>query len=536
MTGAAHLEVRDLRYVRPDGRLLLDGVSFAVGGGETVALVGPNGGGKTTLLRLIAGELHPDGGSVTASAGVGFMPQLIGAGPGSGSVRDQLLAVAPPRIRRAAAALARAEARLAERGDEATQLAYAAALAEQADAGGYELEVVWDAVARDALGLPYAEVADRPVASLSGGERKRLVLEALLRGPDEIVLLDEPDNALDVPAKERLEHDLRATAKTVVLVSHDRQVIAAAADRVVTVEDGGVWVHPAGFATYAEARRRRLGRLEARRRDWNRERARLRQLVHARRQSAARNDGLAGSYRAAQARLARFEAAGPPTAPPQPQNVRMRLRGGRTGKQAVIAERLAIPGLLRPFDLEVWFGERVALHGANGVGKSRFLELLADAGRPGARMAPGPSRPPHDGTLRFGARVLPGLFVQTHRRPDLHGRTPAAIVMADHALESGEAIAALARYELAATRDQPFETLSGGEQARLQILLLELAGATLLLLDEPTDNLDLHSADALQQGLQGYAGAVLFATHDRWFAADADRRLHFADDGSVREA
>ena len=143
---------------------------------------------------------------------------------------------------------------------------------------------------------------------------------------------------------------------------------------------------------------------------------------------------------------------------------------------------------------------------------------------------------PHQGAARLGARVVPGFFAQTHTRPDLDGRTPAEIVMTEHALLINEAMAALARYELQPCARQPFGTLSGGQQARLQILLLELAGATLLLLDEPTDNLDLPSAEALQQGLESYQGTVLAVTHDRWFARSFERFLVFTRDGQVREA
>jgi ATPase subunit of ABC transporter with duplicated ATPase domains len=132
--------------------------------------------------------------------------------------------------------------------------------------------------------------------------------------------------------------------------------------------------------------------------------------------------------------------------------------------------------------------------------------------------------------------VVPGFFAQTHARPDLAGRTPVEILMTEHALLINEAMSALARYELQSCARQPFGTLSGGQQARLQILLLELAGSTLLLLDEPTDNLDLPSAEALQQGLESYQGTVLVVTHDRWFARSFERFLIFAPDGNVREA
>jgi ATPase subunit of ABC transporter with duplicated ATPase domains len=179
---------------------------------------------------------------------------------------------------------------------------------------------------------------------------------------------------------------------------------------------------------------------------------------------------------------------------------------------------------MHPFDLEVWYGERVAVLGSNGSGKSHFLRLLAG------------EQVQHTGVARLGARVVPGLFAQTHARPDLAGRTAREILMTSHAMLPNEAMSALARYELQASAQQPFETMSGGQQARLQILLLELAGSTLLLLDEPTDNLDLASAEALQEGLESYSGTVLAASHDRWFARSFDRFVVFGADGDVYEA
>ena len=132
--------------------------------------------------------------------------------------------------------------------DETAQLRYAAALADWGDAGGYDAEVLWDACTVAALGLGYEQCRDRGVGTLSGGEQKRLVLEALLRGPAEVLLLDEPDDYLDVPGKRWLEEQLTLTRKTVLLVSHDRELLANTAQRIVTVEDGSVWVHGSGFA------------------------------------------------------------------------------------------------------------------------------------------------------------------------------------------------------------------------------------------------------------------------------------------------
>jgi ATPase subunit of ABC transporter with duplicated ATPase domains len=223
----------------------------------------------------------------------------------------------------------------------------------------------------------------------------------------------------------------------------------------------------------------------------------------------------------------------------------MRLRGGRTGKRALVCEGLELTGLMRAFDLEVWYGDRVAVLGSNGSGKSHFLALLAAGGsdpdvehRPVGDVVIRPVA--HEGVARLGARVRPGWFAQTHDHPELVGRTLLDILWRGNSHRRGmpreEASRALDRYELAHAAEQRFETLSGGQQARMQILLLELSGATMLLLDEPTDNLDLLSAEALEDGLSAFEGTVIAVTHDRWFARSFDRFLVFGADGAVYES
>ena len=546
-----HVEVAGVRYELPDGRVLLDDVSFRVGEGAKVALVGANGAGKTTLLRIVTGELVPHEGAVTRSGGLGVMRQMVGRD--STTVAELLLSVSPPRVRAAAAEVDRLELALMEADDEATQMAYAAALSEFADAGGYDIEVVWDTCCTSALGIGFDKAKYRDLETLSGGEQKRLVLEYLLAGPDQVLLLDEPDNFLDVPGKVWLEGRIRGSQKTILFISHDRELLANTATRVVTVElaSGGqsagntVWTHPGGFASYHEARRDRFARFEEQRRRWDEEHAKLKALVLRYKIKAEFNDGLASQYKAAQTRLRKFEEAGPPTAQPREQQVTMRLTGGRTGKRAVVCEQLELSGLMHPFDLEVWYGERVAVLGSNGSGKSHFLRLLAAGGsdpdvehRPVDETPVTPVR--HTGRAKLGARVRPGWFVQTHAHPELVGRTLLEILHRGDEHRDGmprePASRALDRYELAAAADQRFESLSGGQQARFQILLLELSGATLLLLDEPTDNLDVESAEALEEGLSRFEGTVLAVTHDRWFARDFDRYLVYGSDGSVYES
>jgi sulfate-transporting ATPase len=536
-----YVDVAGVGYTLPNGRVLFEDVSFRVGEGAKIALVGPNGAGKTTLLRMVAGDTPAQAGVIARSGGLGVMRQFIGMIADDRTLSDLALSLAAPAIREAGERLATAERALhAAPEDERAQLRYADALTRWGESGGYDAEVLFDTVAVAALDLPWDAVRDRPVATLSGGQQKRFALELLLRGADEVLLLDEPDNFLDVPAKRWLESRLSESPKSVLYVSHDRELLARTADRVVAVEGGSAWVHPGGFASWHEARSARHERLESDRRRWDEEREKLRTLMLMYKQKASYNSDMASRYQSAQTRLRKFEEAGPPPLPPKDQDIRMNLSGGRTGKRAVICEALEIDGLTYPFDLEIWYGDRVAVLGANGTGKSHFLRLLAGLAEAGADSALSTVEPvAWSGTARLGARVVPGHFSQTHDRPELTDRTPVDILWRGDDDRSGldrqAAMRALGRYELAGQGDQRFGTLSGGQQARFLVLLLELAGATLLLLDEPTDNLDLASAEALEDGLRGFAGTVVAVTHDRWFTRSFDRYLLFRGDGDVVE-
>ncbi len=543
-----HLDLAGISYTLADGRPLLADVTFRVGEGAITALIGPNGTGKTTLLRIITGELPADDGAISRSGGLAVMPQFIGSVRDGSTVRDLLLSMSPRSIRTSAAALDAAELAMMDDDGDATAMKYAQALVDWGDADGYGQETVFDKCTIAALGMPYDRAQYRDVSTLSGGEQKRLVLELLLAGPEEVLLLDEPDNYLDVPGKQWLEGRLEETRKSVLFVSHDRELLARAATRIVTLEPGAAgatsWVHGGSFLGYHAARDDRNSRLEELRRRWDEERAKLKALVLMYKTKAAFNDGLASRYQAAQTRLAKFEEAGPPQAVPQIATVSMRLTGGRTAKRAVVCAGLELSGLMQPFDLEVFFGERLAVLGANGSGKSHFLRLLASGGSdPDPEHEPVNEEPVepvnHAGSARLGSRVRPGYFRQTHAHPELRGRTLLEILHRgdDHrdGLSREPASKALDRYGLARTAEQKFETLSGGQQARFQILLLELSGVTLLLLDEPTDNLDLQSSEELELALDRFEGTVVSVTHDRAFARTFDRYLVFGADGRVVE-
>jgi ATPase subunit of ABC transporter with duplicated ATPase domains len=523
-----YVEVAGLGLVLADGRQLFGDVSFRVGEGAKAALVGANGAGKTTLLRLIAGDDRPQTGTVTRNGGLGVMRQFIGSVRDGTTVQDFLIQLSADRLQKAWDELQQAELTLMDRDDDKAQLDYAHAIADWGDAGGYDAEVLWDTVTVAALGLPYDACKYRELTTLSGGEQKRLALELLLRGKDEVLLLDEPDNYLDVPGKRWLEQRLRETPKTVLFVSHDRELLATVADRVITVEGNTAWVHGGGFASYHEARSHRHERMAELRRRWDEEHTRLKELVRTLQQQAKVSEAMAAKYRAMCTRLEKFEAAGPPPDKPVEQRVRKRLAGGRTGVRAITCTGLELTGLMRPFDAEIFFGERVGVLGANGAGKSHVPRLLG-----GEDVA-------HTGAWKLGARVVPGLFAQTHVHPTWTDRVLLDLLWEGDtdrpSLPRGPAISALRRYGLGDQAEQRFGTLSGGQQARFQILLLELSGATLLLLDEPTDNLDVLSAEALEEALESFEGTVLAVTHDRWFARSLDRHLVFGADGRVYES
>jgi ATPase subunit of ABC transporter with duplicated ATPase domains len=498
-------------------------VSFHVGDGSRTALVGANGVGKSTLVKLIAGDMADHEGTITVTGQLGVMPQLVGTLRQT-TVQELFISLSPHLVRRAANHLDAAEAALRSAPDDsAIATDYAAAVAEWGDVGGYEAEVFWDSCCHRAVEGSYGELRERRLETFSGGEQKRLALEALLRGPHDILLLDEPDNFLDVAGKRWLERELQDCTKTVLFVSHDRELLAAAASRIVTIEASGAWTHGGGYASYHQAREAERDRRLKDRSLYEEERARLVSIVDEMRRRAKISDTFAPRLKAAETRLRHFDQNNAAPELVAEQRIDVRLGGARTGKRALTIENLELHGLTDPFDAEIWYGERVAVLGPNGAGKSHFLRLLG-----------GDDGVAHTGRLALGARVVTGLFNQTHHHPEWNGRTLLDILHR-HDVVRAPAMAKLRRYELHGCAEQRFETLSGGQQARFQILLLEVAGATMLLLDEPTDNLDLVSAEALEHGLDEFDGTVIAVTHDRWFLRGFQRFLVFEADCTVRD-
>jgi ATPase subunit of ABC transporter with duplicated ATPase domains len=328
------------------GDLLFDGVSFRLPAGRHAGLVGANGVGKSTLLRILSGELQAAEGDVAHSGLVAYMPQDVGAG--DGTVRELLLSVAPERVRETGLAMLRAEREL-EAGDDGAGVRLGEAVASWSDFGGYELESQWDAACRRVPRAGLDAVGDRPAATLSGGERKRLVLDLLFASDAQVLLLDEPDNFLDVPAKRELEAQIRATRKTVLVISHDRELLTVACDAIVTLEGAGAWAHGSSYATYLEAREHRQKLMGGRLARWQDEEKRLRERVRIFKERARYADSWAKRADAAETRWKRFVDDGPPPAPVGDQQIKVRLRGGDSARRVLKLRKVAIDGLVDAF-------------------------------------------------------------------------------------------------------------------------------------------------------------------------------------------
>ena len=515
----AHISVSQLAYAHPGGDLLFSEVSFRIAPGQHVGLIGANGVGKSTLLKILAGVLSADEGDAATGGLVGYMPQDIGVAGEARTVRQLLLALAPRGLRDAAERVTAHEAELAA-GDHAAGMELGSAIADWTALGGYELEGRWDAACRRIVHSPLDELADRPAVTLSGGERKRLVLDVLFASDADVLLLDEPDNFLDVPAKLALERQIRAAKQTVLMISHDRDVLAGAVDAIITLEGNGAWRHGGSYASYPQAREERQRRLGDAVKRWQQEERRLYRLMKTFKERARYSSDWAKKADAAETRWRRFRGPGPPPSPVTDTAITVRIRGGDSARRVLDLRGLGIDGLVRPFSDEIHFGERLGVIGPNGSGKSALMHVLAR------------TREPDAGELLVGPRVSTGFFTQLQARADFSGRAVLDIPLA-HTGNPQAAMAALARYGLADAARRPHDVLSGGEKARLEILVLELEGHNLLLLDEPTDNLDIDSSEALESALDRFAGTVLAVSHDRAFLRGMDRYLMVQLDGSV---
>jgi len=475
--------------------VVLADVDLVVPPGARIGLVGPNGVGKSSLLRLLAGLEQPDRGAVTATGAVAYLPQET---RGDETVRAYLarrtgVAAAEERMDALAA-------RLQDEPDLASE--YADALDGFLARGGGD----FDARAQAVCDVPL----ERELASLSGGEAARAALASILLGRWEAILLDEPTNDLDFAGLARLEQFLATTPAAAVIVSHDRAFLDRAVTRVVELDEWthGVTEYAGGWSEYeAERERRRASHIEQWRR-FESERGRIEEQARTMRQWEERGYGQGRKKKKSKdvkktfdRKLATLERVEKPY---EPWELRLGLTiGARSGEVvARLEDAVAARGgfTLGPLTLEIGWGERVAVVGPNGSGKTTLLDAIL--GR----------LPLEQGRRALGAGVVLGELEQTRER---FGDAP---LVDGFDLPREEARTLLAKFGLGADDVlRPASSLSPGERTRAALALLAARGVNCLVLDEPTNHLDVEAIEELERALAGYDGTVLLVTHDRVF-------------------
>ena len=501
------------------------GVSLQIPRDARMALVGPNGAGKTTLLRLLLGAETPDEGRVRRAGKlrIGYLPQRPELAGGH-SLQDEARRAFRD-LERQERQLARLEAEMADPARRKAALAVYGPLQERFErAGGYTREARIRQVLR---GLGFAQTDfGRPLTQLSGGEKTRALLARLLLQAPDLLLLDEPTNHLDIESVAWLEGWLNAFAGAVLLVSHDRWFMGQFARQILELDGGRLSLYRGNYSHYA------------RQRDERRERQRVEYA--AQRERVARDEAFIrkhmGSRLTAQAkgrqkRLATMARRGQILLRPAADRRRMGLDMGDTRRSGdeVLRTRGLVLGypddrlpLLRVPDVTLRRGEVAALIGRNGVGKSAFLKTITG------------ELPPLAGDLRIGAAVQPGYFAQAHENLREHV-TVLDEILQRRAMKTSEARDLLGQYLFSGDDVfRPVSTLSGGERGRLALALLALAGANLLLLDEPSNHLDIDSQEVLQRVLERFAGTVLLVSHDRWLIDALATQVWSASEGELR--
>ena len=518
------ISVRGVRKAFEQDKEILRGVTFEINEGEHVGLLGKNGGGKTTLFRIITGELEPDAGEVVIGTGkrVGVMTQIPVFPPEY--TAEDVLKSAFRRLDDLQRKLAALREEMAE-GGESTARAYDRLQTEFEALGGYETDFTLAKVA-NGLDLP-PELRGRLFSSLSGGEKTRVNLARLILEQTDILLLDEPTNHLDLRATEWLEDYLAHFKGTVLTISHDRYFLDHAVSRIMEMT-GGIVEHYSGNYSFFVVEKQR--RFEEAQKLWEKNQKKIAQL-----QKAADDlhlwafmgaDKLHKRAFSMEKRIERLQQQG--DRPKQER--RMRARFGETefrGADALVVHGLSKAygdrSLFRDLELQVTGGERIALLGDNGAGKTTLLHVLT-------------GREPEDrGVVKFGPSVKWAMLEQQIRFEHMD-RT-----LVDTMLYEGDCTPQEARDRLGAfgfSGEDAFKwvsDLSGGELTRLRLCILMKADVNFLILDEPTNHLDIMSREWIEDALEDYGEALLLVSHDRYFIRRFATRIWELQDGQLQD-
>jgi len=525
------IQVADVSYAH-GGNQIFENTSFVIHEGERAALIGGNGSGKSTLFRLMSRELLPDSGTVTHRRGlsVGYLHQQSSLDPAL-TVRETMARAAGD-ASAIEAALHELEARLQQPLDDET-------MADVIERHGALLERL-DAVQDIDVEAELAEILgglsfpshrwDQRVGELSGGERKLVDVARFLLSQPDVLLLDEPDNHFDMEARMWLERWLTTRYQgAVCLITHDRYMIERVANTIFELEDGQIRQYPGNYSAYQELKRSRLEREAELRELQEREFRKLKYSAEQLTQWARQNPKFA--YRAENQRrkLAiereRLEATPRPVLERRTIEVEFDVERGSTDVLVLdgVSKAFADRTVIEPFDLLLRHGDRAALVGPNGAGKTTLVRMILG------------QEPPTSGTIRLGPSVTVGYYAQEQETLDPE-MTPIETLRKLEPMTEQQALSLLVG--MLFDRNDAMNrvgALSGGEQARLQIATLILSGANLLILDEPTNNLDIPSVEALETALLDFPGAILTISHDRFFLDRSCTRTIEIQDGIVRD-
>jgi len=512
-------------------RRIFENLNWEIQRGQKIGLIGANGAGKSSLFKLIEGEHSPElGGTITRARLVttGYLSQQPEL-DSSLTALDAALA-GNPRVEEVRAELEKVETSLSDSNVYSDEKKLQRALERQ-----HELIEEYNSLGGDSypgrvrelllgLGLTESEMP-KPLSVLSGGQKKLIGLARLLVMRPDILLLDEPDNHLDLPGKIFLEKLIREYEGTVVIISHDRYLLDAAVTHIAEIEDGKLTVFEGDYTSFINDKELRLARQE--------ELFRAQQHQIKRLEAAIKrlaiwgkvydNEDLARKSKSMQKRLDKMEKVEKPIT--ERKRMDLQIDGWRGSNKVLeladLSKSFGRKVAFENLNETIWHGERVGLIGPNGTGKSVLFRMIL-----GKEM-------PDLGEIKIGPSVSIGYYAQEHETLDFEQTVIDAVRYAGEMSES-KATAFLLRYLFTYKQvTQKIRELSGGERSRLQLALVVLSGANFLLLDEPTNNLDIASAEVLEQALEDFEGTVLIISHDRYFLDNTIERLLVIDKGRL---
>jgi ATP-binding cassette subfamily F protein 3 len=510
---------------------IFENLNWEIQRGQKIGLIGANGAGKSSLFKMIEGEYSPEmGGAITRARLIttGYLsqdPEL----DSSLTAFDAALA-GNPRVAEVHAELERVENSLGDPEIYGDERKLQRALEEQ-----HKLVEEYHSLGGDSyparvrdlllgLGLAQGELT-KPLSVLSGGQKKLVGLARLLLVRPDILLLDEPDNHLDLPGKMFLEKLIREYEGTVVLISHDRYLLDAAVTHIAELEDGRLTLFEGDYSSYITDKEMRLARQEELYQIQQRGLARMEMALKRYKVWVEFSDKFASRIHAMEARMARVDKIDKPNL--DRKRMDLRLSGWRGSNKVLelagISKSFGSKLIFSNLNETIWHGERVGLIGPNGAGKSVLLRMILGNEMPDA------------GEIKIGPSISIGHYAQEHETLDFNQTVVDAVRYAGE-MSEGRATAFLLHYLFTYKQvSQKIRELSGGERSRLQLALVVLSGANFLLLDEPTNNLDIASAEVLEQALEDFVGTVLVISHDRYFLDRTVERLLVIENGQLVE-